>query len=117
MERSPCDQRELTPFRDRRPAAEDGIVLALDGIKNFLASSAEKLDIDGQFAADSLDERQALFEPLAGTSDFETNQLTELRRVVLLGNVGFGNAESSQAFERKVYPAFVIVDTDVLPEV
>jgi len=111
------DQREFAELADRGTIAQDRIILSLDGVENLLSTTTKKIQVDGKLPAYFTDQRQALLEPLAPTCNFETHHLTKLGRVVAAGDVGLFDSIFPKIFEGKIYPAFVIVDADVLPEI
>src|SRR6266496_4686670 len=111
------DQRELAGLGNGRAFAEHGVILTFDGVEDFLAASAEELDINGNFAADFADQRQSSVEPFSGALDFEAHHLTELWRVAFGGEVTLRDLKAGQVFEWKVDSSLLVIDADILPEI
>src|SRR5581483_4498466 len=111
------DQSQLARPGNRWPVPENGEILTLDRVQNFLPATAEQLNVDSQLATYLSHQRQAALEPLAGALDLEAHQIAELRRVVSGGQVCFRDPEPAQVFERKIDAAFLEIYPDVLPEI
>ena len=97
--------------------AQNGKVLALDGVENFLATPAEEFEIDGQVR----DPLSRSAEGRAGTS----HGPALLRTSSCRKRTGYcdsapdllGDRVLAQVFERQIDSAFGVVDGYVLPEV
>src|SRR5579863_6008045 len=111
------DEREFARFRNRRTVSQDGVILLFDGVENLEASTAEQIEIDGQFTIDLGNQRKALTEPVAGALDFEFHQLAKRRSVPLLRDVVFADLEKAQVFKGQIDPTLFVIDADILPEV
>ena len=70
--------------------AEDGVILPFDRVQNFLAAAAEEIEIDGEFAINFFDQRQALAKPIAGALDFELHHGAEGRSVLVIRDLAAG---------------------------
>src|SRR6185437_4428211 len=117
MKRRPSYQGELAGLRNCWPVAEDGIILAFDGVQDFLSTTAEQFNIDGEIAAYLIDERQPALEPFPGTLDFKAHHFDELSGIVFMGDVGFSDTVIAKIFQRQIDSAFFVVGADVLPEI
>ena len=80
-------------------------------LQDFLAAAAEEIEIDGEFAIDFADERQALAEPIVGRARLRTSSWSQKAGVFwLLRDVVFADVEAAQVFERQIDAAFGVVD-------
>ena len=92
-------------------------MLALDGIENFLAATAEEFEIDCEFFIYFAYERKTAIEPFSRALDFKLHHLAGGAGIEVLSQVRFGDCELAKIFERKIDSAFGVVAGYVLPEV
>ena len=111
------DESEFARLRNGGTIAENGEVLLLDRVENFLAAAAEEIEIDGQFAIDFGNQRKALAEPVAGALNFKLHHRAESGSVLAVRDLVFADIEAAKVFERKIDAALGVVGGYVLPEV
>src|ERR1019366_9289394 len=103
--------------RDGGTISENGVILPLNCVQDFLSAAAEKIEIDGQFAIDFSNQRHALTKPVAGAFDFELHHRAKGWCVLVIRDVALADVEAAKIFERKIDTALFVIDADVLPEV
>src|ERR1700761_9598832 len=87
------EQRGFAGFGDSGAAREYVVVLLLDGAENIQAAPGEEVAVDGKFAVDHADERQACLEHVACVVDFVTHEVAEGGSKSSGCNGGFIDAE------------------------
>jgi len=92
-ERGAGDESEFAGLGDDGTITEHRIILLLDRAQNFLAAAAEEFEIDGEFAVDFLDQRQALAKPILRAFDFKLHHGTERGSVLIARYVVFAHVE------------------------